>query len=330
MNSAVLVILFLVSLSAHSTSFLNVRDLIRSQNPSLPMTSPEKEVAQAEVEIYRTDKLPSYPITFESVFKVGKNLLALDSKRTIEKSDDSFLRIQKLIHASGICFTGEWMISESTPYSGVFKKDTHALFVGRASTATGNTVSNHARAFGLAGKIFPTLNESEDVSTLNFFAVDSAFGTDAKHYLDTAMTNQPATGIPAFADVLKGIPFLGLKIAGALGKADRSVGFRPLYPLSIYGIATPQDERTPHWIMIKAAPGQARVDESDFRNELNISKNYPTGITEEIYVSDLTPSSQDLTKWQRIGQIVLKESFVSYGCDRQLHFHHPKMRPQDN
>ncbi len=291
MKLSLFAICLLANYTASATSFLQIRDLIRSRNPSLPMTSPEKEAAQAESDVYRSDRLPSYPITFESVFKAGKNSLALDSKRTIEKSDDSFLRIQKLIHASGICFTGEWMISESTPYSGVFKKDTHALFVGRASTATGNTVSNHSRAFGLAGKIFPTLNESEDVSTLNFFAVDSAFGTDAKHYLDTAMTNQPATGIPALADVLKGIPFLGLKIAGALGKADRSVGFRPLYPLSTYGIATPQDERTPHWIMIKAAPGQARIDEPDFRNELNISKHYPTGITEDIYVSDLTSSS---------------------------------------
>ena len=31
-------------------------------------------------------------------------------------------------------------------------------------------------------------------------------------------------------------------------------------------------------------------------------------------------------QWQAIGLIHLNESMVSYGCDRRLHFAHPKMK----
>jgi len=45
----------------------------------------------------------------------------------------------------------------------------------------------------------------------------------------------------------------------------------------------------------------------------------------QIFVSD-TSGNQDSKDWKAIGQISLTESKVSYGCDRQLHFAHPKIK----
>jgi hypothetical protein len=93
-------------------------------------------------------QLPVHEVTFKSVF--GGLLFGMtrqfqsDCERTLDSPVD--LRwgsdgkgFPRLVHPNGVCLTGEWRISEDTPYSGYFRKGSHALAVGRYSTCCTET-----------------------------------------------------------------------------------------------------------------------------------------------------------------------------------------------
>lgn len=79
--------------------------------------------------------------------------------------------------------------------------------------------------------------------------------------------------------------------------------------------------------MLKASSDVPIIDKEDFRDELDVA-HYPNGIVFDIYVSDVTHKSNE-DGWKRIGLIHLDDSMVSYGCDRRLHFAHPKLKDGD-
>jgi hypothetical protein len=81
----------------------------------------------------------------------------------------------------------------------------------------------------------------------------------------------------------------------------------------------------PRWLRLRAAEGMPRVDEADFRHELDI-RHYPRGLRLEIAVSATTKNPDLDGEWLRLGEIRLRESAVSYACDRQLRFAHSKVR----
>jgi hypothetical protein len=116
------------------------------------------------------------------------------------------------------------------------------------------------------------------------------------------------------------------KLSQALSAADQNPLFRPLYEISEAGVTSDASVQTPHWMMIRPSPENSKNNEIDFRDELNISKHHPEGLKMDILVSDTTKNTNE-SGWEMIGQIDLHESVVSYGCDRQLHFHHPKIKP---
>ena len=311
-----------------TSSFEEVRHVVFN-SPNLVADGKESDDAIMERKVYDSRRLPEYPISLASILKAGASALAHAAQRTINDDSDYFPRINKLIHSSGICFTGTWDITKQTPYSGQFQTGVKSLMIARVSTATRQTVPDN-RAFGFAGKIFPTLNPNEKVKTANFFTVDKLLGTDIEHFSETRLTNQPSTGLPSLGQLFDGTLSLGNYIKEQLETADRNIGFRPLYPVSQAGLRSGEVEKTPHWIMIKASQKVSKVNEADFRNELNFSKYYPKGMNLDIMVSDVTHDPYDDTKWEKIGLIHLNESVVSYGCDRELHFHHPKLRDQDS
>jgi hypothetical protein len=76
-------------------------------------------------------------------------------------------------------------------------------------------------------------------------------------------------------------------------------------------------------MMLKPVVGTVKNNSVDFRNELAI-KNFPGKIVYNIYVSSKTKNQIKLSLWDRIGTMTLTKSIVSYGCDRRLHFAHPK------
>jgi hypothetical protein len=133
------------------------------------------------------------------------------------------------------------------------------------------------------------------------------------------MTNKPELGFK-----LGSIGF-ALKVFNIFKDLDKDPGYRPVYPIAEAGLLANERVSTPKFFMIKADSRVLKNEESDFRDELSIDKNHTNGVVFNILVNDST-SDLNSNEWNKIGQITLNESIVSYGCDKQLHFHHPKIK----
>ncbi len=293
------------------STFNEIKDLINGTN-----FVPQSEIAKTESAVYLAGKLPQYGMNMGSVFGKGKDLKR-DAQRTISEKEDSYPRIEKLLHPNGVCVTGKWTMTEESDFSGAFKKGTSALFVGRASVAMEKTTSKSDRGFGFAGKIFPTTNPDQRVPTTNFFAVDVLMGENTPRFLETAVTNEPETGFNIM------LVRLGLKIANTLKLVDQSPMFRPVTPIAKIGEA-PEKVKSPKWMKISAADGTHMNDEKDFRREVLKAVSDNTVLKFKVEVSNTTKDNKKSEGWTHIGFIEIDHAKVSYGCDRQLHFAHPK------
>ncbi len=293
------------------SSFQEVLGVIT--NPS-PVLKSQKEIE--EFAAYQKGELPYYPVNALTVFSTNP-ALTKDAQRTVSEKFDYYDYLPKKLHANGVCLVGQWKIDKASSYSGYFKKGSRGLFIGRASVTMGNVLQGSKRGFGFAGKLFPTTNETEIVKTASFFAVDVLLGTKTDRFLETSMTNQPETGFSLSA------LGLGLRIASALKKADEDPSFRPVTPISRLGEAG--IVKTPHWIKVSAVSNLIKNNEKDFRNELMKASRDNQGLTFDIAVSDRT-SDRTSSDWEKIGQIKISKAFISYGCDRQLHFAHPRLK----
>lgn len=277
-------------------------------------TSIEKE----EFEVYK-EFLPAYPVNSMTVFSSGSAGLERDAQRTVNERFDYYDRLPKKLHPNGVCVSGEWVIKKNTPYTGLFASGSKGLFVGRVSVSLGDTTSDDQRGFGFAGKVFPTLDANEVVKTGNFFTVDVLMGTLLDRALDAKMTNEPETG---FKLSLIG---LGLRIAAALSTADSNPSFRPLTQVASLNLADDEEVVQPRWIRIAASGNLKRNDEADFRNEILQALEDNKKLKYFIEVSDETSDREATEGWTRIGEINLDKAVVTYGCDRRLHFAHPKL-----
>jgi hypothetical protein len=264
--------------------------------------------------------LPQNRVTFGKLFTFTKNIILSDAKRTLADRRDIIEPFDKLAHPNGICLKGVWQIHKENPYSGYFKQHTKALIITRASTALSKTKRGDIRAFGFAGKLFPTTNAKQvnKEHIANFFTIDDLGGTDALHYTDVAMTNEPS--VTTTSEVLKNILY-ALKIAKAFSDADSHSGIRQLYEISELGEKNKKNIITPKWIKISAKSGQS-VDAKDFRDEFVLDKG-------KKIVFDIAVASREIgekKEWQTIGTITFDASIVSNTCDHRLHFHHPVWR----
>lgn len=302
------------SLAWADTSFNEMRKVLL--NPSNTSTDPE---AQQEINVYKAGKLPAYEVTTAKFVRNGVDLVKKAAIRTINEHKDYYPRIGKLIHSNGICFTGTWKINQDNPYSGYFKKGSVAPAVVRISTTTSNTVVGTKRGFGFAVKLFPTQDLNQAVKTANFFTVDVLMGTKIKHFMDTTLTNQPEIGFDF------SLLNMMLKLNKSLTAGDKDPMFRPLYEVSEAGLKPGEVVKTPHWISIQASAGQRIVDAADFREELDL-KNHVGGLKFDVNVSDTSKDPKKKSEWKKLGEIHFQESVVSYACDRQLHFPHPKLK----
>ncbi|MES3036758.1 MAG: hypothetical protein V4736_02535 [Bdellovibrionota bacterium] len=294
------------ALAYSGSSFNEVLKVIDDRGVS----SDPKELA--EIKVYENSGLPQYEVSFKSL----GNKLFEASKRTLRDQVDHYPRLEKLVHSNGVCVSGEWQIDANSPYTGYFKKGSRALFVGRISVALENTVSTGKRGFGLAGKIFPTTNPTEVVPTTNFFTVDVLSGTKAKRFLDVALTNDPPLH-PSLdiAGVLA-------KIIPAFLKADTQPTFRP-----VTQIARTQETsaiKSPIFMRLRASAETLKNDQVDFRNEVLEAMQRNGKMKFIIEGSETTSDRNKSEGWKALGSIVLDHAIVSYGCDRRLHFAHPK------
>lgn len=263
-------------------------------------------------------ELPQNEISFFKLYAEGEDKISKDVQRTFESREDILEPFDKLAHPNGICFKGIWEIETHTSYSGYFKKGSKALIIARASTAMSNTKSGSTRAFGFAGKLFPTTNPHEQNTTpsANFFLIDDLGGTDALHYTDVALTNEPS--ISFTFEVFKNI-FYALKVANSFSSADKHAGIRQVYEIALLGERG--DIITPKWMKIEAKDSK-KVDKEDFRDELFIKEGEALIFT----ISVASKYVGDKKEWQTIGTIRLDSSVVSHSCDHRLHFPHPKWR----
>lgn len=272
--------------------------------------------------------LPQQEVKISKFFAGLKDLMLESSKRTLSDQSDVLPYFEKLVHPNGICMKAEWTITEPSAYTGAFRQGTKNLMIVRASTALTNTKSNQNRAFGIAGKIFPTADEFHDspVKTANFFTIENLGGTRKKYFLDSVNTNDIIQINPSFTAFMKSLE--GLVVARdfplAEGSNLQTALIRELYPISELGLKAGEKAVTPIWMKIEAAEGMPRVDEDDFRDELNLA-NYPQGLRFSISVASEGSRFGDKA-WQKIGHIEVLETMVSDSCDHRLHFAHPRAR----
>lgn len=307
-------ILFVGTLAMAESSFNEVISVLADENPPNVTDSAREELA-----LYNEGELPSYPVNMSSIFAKGSRQLIRDAKRTVSDRSDYYDYLPKLLHSNGVCISGEWETDSSSPFSGALQGGYKGLFIGRISTAMEETTRGHQRGFGFAGKIFPTLDEYQLVPTENFFTVDVLMGTDTQRFLNTAMTNNPEVGFSW------SLFYLGVKIASALKEADEDPGFRPIENLAAMNHA--ESILAPKWIKVQAKAGQIVNNEKDFREEVSKALKENHGLTFEIFWSNTTKDRTAEKGWLKLGEIYANNSFISFGCDRRLHFAHPKIRP---
>ena len=271
--------------------------------------------------------LPHAKVTLASFYGFLVDHLLAASRRTLADHRDLLPYFQKLLHPNGICFAGEWVITEANPYSGYFRPGSHALIVARASTALSETERGQYRAFGFAGKLFPTLDPSRVVKTANFFTIENLGGTLRDYFLDAQNTNDIINIAPT--PVVAANAGVAAAVAADFNLADPQldptlVAFRQLYPIAELGEPDASTVRSPTWMMITGADDVPRVLADDFRDELRVA-NYPGGLRFDILVADqgtrLGPKA-----WTRIGYIQLDEDALTASCDHRLHFSHPKIK----
>jgi len=269
--------------------------------------------------------LPQDKVSWGKLTSWGKNIILEDAERTLQEHADILKPFDKLAHPNGICLKGIWEIDKENRYSGYFKNNSKALIIARASSALSNTHRGEIRSFGFAGKIFSTIDTHKlnQENTANFFLIDDLGGTDAEHYTDVALTNEPAASINS--EVLKNA-FYALKLANAFAASDENPGIRQLYEISELGEKNRSNIITPKWMKVEAKTEQT-VDAEDFRDELRIAPHKK--LIFNISVAN-TEDSQGEKEWQTIGTITFNTSVVSTSCDHRLHFHHPKWRSDLN
>lgn len=306
------------------------------------------EAAKIKVFASPYDSLPHYKVSTKNFGKSGdhpENYLLNAARRTLVSRADFIDRPegQKLLNANGICFSGEWQITQNSQYTGLFEQDSTVPIIARASVALTGTTQSDKRAFGLAIKLFPESDAKENAHSLNIFLLNSLVGVRVKHVLDLSMDNEPsAKGIPPWSQIAT-----ALRLRSDLERADKEYGtgkpqlaYRTVAHLA--GLEFSQSAGradkaiSPYWLRLRAEQSIPRIDAKDFRDELNVG-NYPNN--ELIWNIEAASNRYDYdegsagtqkkikdkkaARWQFLGQLRLTASVVSAVCDKELHFSHP-------
>lgn len=255
--------------------------------------------------------LPQYTVSYFKLFTNGISNITHDANRTLNSHKDILPTFEKLAHPNGICFKGFWNITQENNFSGYFKQGTLAPIIVRISSAMSNTKSGEIRSFGLAGKLFSTTQPK--ANSANFFLIDDLGGTNAKFFSDITLTNEPKLSLNF--SILNNF-FYALEVSKVFSELDMNPTIRQLYEIS------QMDEKnkkikTPKYLKLTLKT-QTNHSTKDFREELTLKKSQ--------YLLFNILVSENKKKWQQLGTIKLTTSICSFGCDKNLHFHHPKFQ----
>lgn len=236
-----------------------------------------------------------------------------DSSRNLIDRRDLIPYFDKLIHANGIALAGVWEITEPSSYTGYFATGSRGLVIARASVAGLTVGPGTPRAFGIAGKIFPTMQPDEHVYPANFVTVSHLSGSWARHIIDIVMTNAPSIGLDPFPNFVNRVIFR---------LVDTRPGYRQLHPISTLCVPLGAPIATPDLMMLKVAPDTPRILARDFRDELRVAK-YPDGkLVYQIFVRDFNERA-----WKQLGTLTFTSDVVSESSDKRLHFWIPRDIP---
>lgn len=258
------------------------------------------------------DTLPNNPTVGLKTFLQFLN----GSARNLVDKRDIRPWYRKLIHPNGICYTGVWRIDKDSPYTGYFAKGSEGLCIARLSVAGGKLRAGDRRAFGIAGKVFPTLDPNERVMPGNFVLVSNLTGTKQRHVLDIEVTNFPPLGWDPQAFIVNRVIFRMM---------DSRPGWRQLFPISSLGMPRVSQLVTPDVMRLPPLEGTPRIDADDFRDELRLQKYPNHTLTLAIEVRRF-----DQREWTRLGRIDFTEDAISDGQDHRLHFWIPSDLPSQS
>jgi hypothetical protein len=271
------------------------------------------------------------------------SIRALDSAADLRWGQDG-KGFRRLVRPNGVCVTGVWEITEDSPYSGYFKKGKRGLVIARISAGKTMTIGGIRRSFGIALKLYPTVDEKHEnvLRTANVFLVDDLGGTTASHITDVELTNAPqVTGFNRGNE----IPIL-LKEGLVFELVDRMATVRQVYPIAELEKASDEQTNAPEFMRLKASSEHSTIDEEDVRNEI-LAHIFDKGKPEpkrtlgfDISVSDRGKRSgfvffpkgqrQTITNWQTIGNVRFNNGVASYNGDFVIHFRHPTWRRDRN
>ena len=267
---------------------------------------------------------------------------AVDSRADLRWGTDR-KGFRRIIHPNGVCLTGLWEISQQTPYSGYFRKDSRALVIGRYSTCCTETRRGGERSLSLVGKLFPTTdpNHSELLSTANFFTQQDIGGDRTDYVNDAELRNAPNTtswrrgfGVPVL--LIEAILF---------EKTDKQPTQRQLYQIAELGKPAGEPTRAPAFMRLLVDPAQPRIDGEalDFRDEI-MAQIFDRGdsIAKRTLTFHIEVTNEGSTRgpnflqrrtfanWQRIGRLTFDNAVTSYNGDFVIHFNHPTWRDDRN
>ena len=250
---------------------------------------------------------------------------------------------RRIIHPNGICLTGSWEISEQTPYSGYFQRNSRALVVARYSTCCKQTRRGHERSLSLVGKLFPTTDpgHSEPLRTANFITQEDIGGDRTDYINDAELHNAPNTTSWRRGF---GVPVL-LVEAIFFGKIDKEPTQRQLYQIAELGKPESEPTRAPTFMRLLVDPAQPRIpgEALDFRDEI-MAQIFDRGdlvakrtLTFHIEVTDDGSTRgpnffqrRSFANWKRIGRLTFDNAVASYNGDFVIHFTHPTWRGDRN
>lgn len=284
-------------------------------------------------------QLPQYKVSYESLTRGAFEHAA---NGTLDDRNDFRPTRQKLVHPNGVCMAGVWEIGPTSPYSGYFDRGRRGLVVARASASMDATRRGVHRAFGLAIKLFPTLDPNAPVYTSNLFTVDNIQGRMVNQFTETALLND----IPDFNWV--SLYRLISKLQFLVTFQDKSrvadFGNDPLIRRTVefaragitrehsslsdesslprYADAPSDLIREPKWIKLQALANQNST-QADFRNEVIDLVRRNGHLTYGISVANEKDKDGEQI-WQRIGSVRFTRAIASVTCDKRLHFHHPR------
>jgi hypothetical protein len=296
---------------------------------------------------------PAYQVTLASVLRGAvRSGLPYFFRQAVARAVDSGADLRwgadgkgfrRLLHPNGMCLTGLWEITEETPYSGYFRKGSHALAIGRYSTCCNATRRGRERSLSLVGKLFPTTdaNHGEPLRTANFITQADIGGERTDYINDAELRNAPNTsawrrGLGAPVLLVTGIVF---------GQVDKNPTIRQLYQIAELGKPEPEPTRTPAFMRLLVDRAQPKIEGEalDFRDEIMaqiFDPGDPTPKRSLVFQIDVTEEGstrgpnffqrRSFANWRRIGKITFDNAVASYNGDFVLHFTHPTWRDDVN